>query len=398
MKKAILLANLLILASSAGFAKSGKDSVDCKKQKLLAAQQELLEKMQIEEIEAAISETQAKLDQKKSEVERESEAALLADLLEQVEKYGKVKIENCSELKIKEKTEKAEKILAQIEEYCEASPTGFYAEMKKDGSLLFTFSNGTTGGTRTMQIGGAMNLTLAYRGHEIKMTGNLTKARVGKGSDETGTTKYDASADYSIDLGLSNIESFIKWKHTFESVETPNAVVENRTQTRRNTTDIGLRYSIFDNDTVQMKIGAGAGFNRLYQKGTGIDSTESYRPVVTSSYDFKIKPSDLLELTLNASAQRDISGEKPNSVYGAKASAKVQLGPVATGVSYSADWDSARITASKLNHQLMFTLGASLNPDDWTDDEKLKHKKERLAYEEALWQLALERIRRAKAK
>lgn len=394
MRQAFLLITILgIFSWTTGQAQElTPEQLECRRQELLRAQQRAVAIMNAEEIEAALTATQERIEGHEQDVENTQSAERLAELLVEIEQTGKVKIENCTQLTIKEENPRAQRLLAQIIEYCQNSPQGFWAEMTKEGELKFTFATGSTNGTRSLTLGGSTGVTLGYRGHEIKLTGNASKATVGSGDSASGTTKYDAAADYSINLGITNIESFLRWKTSYESTHAPDVADAN---IRRNSIDLGLRYVFFDSESLTMKVGGGVGLAHLDQVGPEVEPTSNLRPIASASYDFRIRPTEALEMYLNASLQRDLVAKRATTILGGKAGAKYLFGPVGVGLEYSADYDSAR-TGQRVNHQFTFNIGASLNPKDWRKKEDVDREKKQRAREQIVWERALERVRQSR--
>ena len=395
MKIPFLFCLLLFSQCFSVYADETNDNdINCRRRQLLEAQQQVVEQMSAEEIEQALATTQEQLVAFENQRQNSQDAQELAQLLTQVQQQGKVKIEDCTELDIQEDNEEAQILINRIRFFCENSPQNFWAEITATGEVKFSFSYGTNNGIKSLTVGGSSNITLSYRGHELKLTGGASRASVGEGHLAATTTKYDAAVDYSIDLGIANLESFIKWKTNFESTDTPIDAGRSVTSLRRNSVDLGLRYIFVDTDTLTIKVGSGLGFNHMYQV-TPSETIDRVRPSATLSYDFLYRPTDNAKIFLNAHAQRDIAGESPSTLVGGKAGASFSLGPVGLGAEYGVDFDSAR-TGTKVNHQVMFTLGASLNPNDWRDKSEVETQAHARARENQVWQEALERSRRAR--
>src|SRR5690606_28382448 len=123
---------------------------DCQKKKLLEAQQAVADKLSAEEIKQKIEEQEGILAGMDTAEQRSQKAQKLNDLVDQAEKIGKVKIESCLDLDIKEDSEEARVLLAKILTYCEASPKGFFAEFTETGDIKFTFATGTNNGTKSL--------------------------------------------------------------------------------------------------------------------------------------------------------------------------------------------------------------------------------------------------------
>lgn len=377
------------------WAMSGEEA-KCARETLLADAQKAIDNMSAEELKAALEKYRAIEEQKALDARDTERVERLAQLLLLIEKKGKVKIENCTELTIKEKSPEATALLEEIKSYCKNSPQDVWAEITKTGQIKLTFAHGENNGIKTVTLGGGGALTLGYHGHTIKLGGNITTASIAAGNATTSSFKYDHLVDYSIDLGIKNLETFLKWQGTFESTRIPSLDVETEAYIRRNVVDLGLRYNIFQTDQILMKMGIGLGGSYLDQMIAGALPESVLSPSTVVTTDFSYKPSKSAELFVNTRLQQDFLTEKPRTVAGFKAGGKMSFGPVGAGVEYGSDYDDVR-TGTKLNHQFMANIFASVDPSDWKSEKQRKEVKEARERERILWEQTLERIREISA-
>lgn len=392
----LLTAGLLLLFTFTSAFALTEDEASCARDLLLADAQKAIDNMSAEELKAALDKYN-ELEAKKALSEKDKERAeKLAKLLLLIEKKGMVKIKDCNELRIKEDTAESRALLEEIKKYCENSPVDVWAEITKTGQIKLTFSHGSNQGTQTVTLGGGGKMTLGYKGQEIKLGGNISSASFSSPTSKSASLKYDHLLDYSIDLGIANLETFLKWAGTFESTQTPNGLKEDDTYIRRSVVDLGIRYDLLSTDKLKLNVGTGAGVSYLDQQAIGKPHESVLAPSIVVTTDLVYKPTKTAELFINTRLQRDILTDIPRTVAGVKGGAKMSFGPLGTGVEYSTDYDDAR-TGTKVNHQFTANIFASIDPDDWKSEKKRKESKAARERERLLWEQTLARVRELRA-
>jgi hypothetical protein len=353
--------------------------------------------MSPEELKDAIKKLKEGNEQRTRDRIDAERAVRLAQLLLQIEKVGRVKITDCTKLTVKEKSPEALAILDAIKSYCQDSPQNIWAEITKTGQLKFTFVTGTTNGTKTVTIGGGSAITLGYRGKELKLGANITSTDV-KTNATSSLLKYDNLLDYAIDLGIANLETFLKWQGTYESSSVPNAEVPatlNTSQIRRNVFDAGLRYKVVSSDPLKFKIGVGIGGSHLVQGGSLNTPETKLSPSLGITYDFNYTPIKGAELFIHGRLQRDVLTKDPRTVAILKSGAKATMGPLGFALEYVTDYDGAR-SVSKVSHLFSANIIASVDPRDWKSEKKKKEAKAAQEREERLWKKTLQNLKEIK--
>jgi hypothetical protein len=380
---AVMLASTFTLPT---FAQDKKEAdpnaaIDpCKKSQAMAIYARQLEEMGVDEIEKIIED-----DLQKKEDDAKSKR--LAELLVKANKIGKVQIKDCRELKVDGQSEEAKKIMSQIEEFCKEAPKNFWAELSADGSLRFSIEGGNNSGVKSMTIGGGSDFNIAYRGQEIKFGGNISRAAVSNSEGETEAFKYDAKVDYSIDLGISNLESFIAWDTDYEYSKAQGADGVQTSKLNRHTIAAGARLEAIKTDKVELDVGLGGG--ATYKRVGGTLSTEQlgiWTPTIVGTMDIKVKPTDNLTLYGSTKVQKDFHPTNPAWIAAQSLGFDVKTGPVSLGLKGEVSYDTNRSIAGvdPLGYTGMFTVGVSLG-ELFGNKEKREAAKKARAREQSIW-------------
>lgn len=361
------------------------DPCDLEKAKAILAAQ--IDDMNVEQIEEIIrNDLQQKQDEQK--------AQLLAQLLVKAQEIGQIPITDCSELKVLGESEDAQAMRAELAEFCQSAPNGFFAQLESDGSIKFTIQGGDNGGNKSLTLGGGGNFALSYRKHELKFNGNISNAAVNsvQTETETDTFHYDAKVDYSIDTGIRNLESFLRWDTDYESISSTTQGNRSSSILQKHTIAAGARLELFqDNDKFNLEVGAGGG--AAYKRTGGTLSLEQmgiWTPTVVGTVDVKVIPNDYVSLYTSSRIQRDFHPENPALVASQAIGVDVKAGPMTIGVKGEASYDTNRELAGlkPTGYTGMFTVG--VNFGDLFSKNKKKREAARKAHarEQAIWSRA----------
>lgn len=384
--KYFLFLSLLINSTSlyAGPNKSSGTSKEHQVQQILHDLEELNE----DDIQAIKQEVSNRI-QKHFDLKRSKR---LSKILLEIHRVGKVKIENCNDLDVTSQSADIEVFRQQLLNYCQQSLKGFWASLEADGTLRFSSDMSNSNNSETFNIGGSAEFSVSYRGHELLLRGNINDNEVGKTDSESFKRKFNSRIDYSVDIAIRNIETFLMWHLDQEDAVTTKLDEVTNSGFQRQIVASGLRFAYEQKDFIDFKLGIGGGYSFRDAYGTTTSPVFStWSPSVIGTLDFAINPTDLLAFTLNGRVQRDLYAGDPSWVASQSVGVEFKFSGISMGSSFSVDWDDYRTNAGAppLGYSGMFTIGVHL-ADLIGNAEERKERRRQREREAQIWSRANE--------
>lgn len=381
----VLLLLFLIVNSLNLFAETKSTTSSSKEQQVQQIMKDLndLDEKEIEDIRKAVDErAQKHFDLRRSKT--------LGRILLNIRRVGKVRIRNCNDLEVVGDSAEVKTFREELMDFCQQSLRGFWAELDADGILRFSFDMSDSNNSKTTNIGGGGEFTVAYKGHEFLVRGNINDNEVGKSNSQSFKRKFDSRVDYSVDIAIRNLEAFLLWHLDQEDAISTNTDGVTSSGFQRQILATGLRLEFIKKDVLDFKLGFGGGYSFRDAYGTlSLPYAASWSPSIIGTMDFTLKPSSLLSFVANGRVQRDFHYLNPAWVASQSFGLEFKYNGVTMGTRFTVDWDDYRTNAGVPNfgYSGMFTVGVHL-ADLIGDKEKRDKRKRDKEREIDVWQSA----------
>ena len=331
------------------------------------------------------SNKQAAIDGLSAEIKQLEET--LAVKKKELAVVQEIQIKDCDNIEVY--TEEDRQILDELKKFCKQDPNSFWAQLDVEGNIKFLLKFSQKN-NQVFTFSTDNDVTFKYKGHSLTLKGSYDIDVAGKSGDEgfARNQNVQGSAEYGIDIGKSNFESFAKIAH--ETSLTTNNDGDNNIHTTTGT--LGMKYHIIENDRTDIWGSIGAGVTHKAFDGSLATQENQLVPVLSANLSIShvlIRDQydqDRLKVKAGAGLLQDLTGPRNTAVtWNAGFDANI-FGGFTLGAAYEGSWDQTREMAGNaaMNHTILGTVGFSLDPSAWRSKEA-KEKEARAKERLRLW-------------